>query len=68
MSKTCSLGSSRNIPKRGYVLVTGGHGVVVKKASSLKDGDLLRVLFADGEVEAVVRNLRMREYGADDAR
>ena len=58
----------RNILKRGYVLVTGGDGVVVKKASSLKDGDSLRVLFADGEVEAVVRNLRMREYGADDAR
>lgn len=44
----------RNILKRGYVLVADGKGVVVKRASSLKRGDRLRVMFADGTVETEV--------------
>ena len=44
----------RNILKRGYVLVTGGKGVVVKRASSLNEGDRIRVMFSDGTVEAEV--------------
>lgn len=44
----------RNILKRGYVLVTDGKGVVVKRASSLNEGDRIRVMFSDGTVEAGV--------------
>ncbi len=44
----------RNILKRGYVLVADGRGVVVKRASSLKKGDRLRVMFSDGTVETEV--------------
>ena len=49
----------RNILKRGYVLVTGGKGVVVKRASSLNEGDRIRVMFSDGTVEAEVINCKM---------
>ena len=49
----------RNILKRGYVLVADGKGVVVKRASSLKAGDRLRVMFADGTVEAEVINCKI---------
>ncbi len=44
----------RSILKRGYVLVADGKGVVVKRSSSLKAGDRLRVMFADGTVETEV--------------
>lgn len=44
----------RNILKRGYVLVTGENGVVLKSAGALAAGDRMRVMFADGEVEAEV--------------
>lgn len=50
----------RNILKRGYVLVTGGNGVVVKSASALSSGDRMRVMFADGEVEAQVLSTLVR--------
>ncbi len=48
----------RNILKRGYVLVADGKGVVVKRASSLKRGDRLRVMFSDGTVETEVINCK----------
>ncbi len=50
----------RNILKRGYVLVADGKGVVVKRASSLKGGDRLRVMFADGTAEADVVSVNRR--------
>ncbi len=50
----------RNILKRGYVLVADGKGVVMKRASSLKGGDRLRVMFADGTVEADVVSVNRR--------
>ena len=50
----------RNILKRGYVLVAGENGVVVKSASAMSEGDRMRVMFSDGEVEARVLSLRMK--------
>ncbi len=53
----------RNILKRGYVLVADGKGVVVKRASSLKRGDRLRVMFADGTAETEVISLAAPSSG-----
>lgn len=47
----------RNILKRGYVLVAGGDGVIVKKAGALRKGDSLRVMFSDGTALAEVREV-----------
>ncbi|MBQ9311345.1 MAG: exodeoxyribonuclease VII large subunit [Bacteroidales bacterium] len=44
----------RNILTRGYSLVTDEGGVVLKSASGLKAGRRLRILFADGSVDAEV--------------
>ena len=42
----------RNILKRGYVLVSDERGVVVKSAGAFKRGDRMKLLFADGQVDA----------------
>lgn len=44
----------RQVLSRGYTLVTNAGGVVTKSAKALKEGDEVRLLFADGEVEAIV--------------
>ena len=44
----------RSILSRGYSLVTDSAGHVLKSASSLRPGDGIRVLFADGTVNAKV--------------
>ena len=44
----------RQVLARGYSLVTDGDGVVLKSGSSLRPGDGLRVVFADGSWEVTV--------------
>lgn len=44
----------RNILKRGYTLTLDASGKVVKSATGFAEGDVLRVLFPDGEVDAKV--------------
>ena len=46
----------RNVLSRGYTLVTDAAGVVVKTAAALPPGTKFKVLFADGTIEAVVRD------------
>ena len=46
----------RNLLSRGYTLVTDSAGRVLKSASSVKAGDGIRVLFADGALEAEVKS------------
>ena len=47
----------RGVLARGYTLVTDAQGVVVKSARQLQEGRRLRVLFADGAVDAIVDNI-----------
>ena len=44
----------RNILSRGYSLVTDEGGVVVNSAAGLRPGQRLRILFADGAVDAQI--------------
>ena len=46
----------RNLLSRGYTLVTDSAGRVLKSAESVKAGDGIRVLFADGTLEAEVKS------------
>ena len=48
----------RNLLSRGYTLVTDSAGRVLKSAESVKAGDGIRVLFADGTLEAEVKAKR----------
>lgn len=50
----------RNILSRGYVLAVGGDGKVVRKASDVKPGDTLNVMFPDGTVEASIERIKKR--------
>lgn len=45
----------RNILKRGYTLTLDASGKVARSAASFRSGASLKVLFPDGEVEAVVK-------------
>ena len=45
----------RGVLARGYTLVTDARGVVVKSAAALPPGTTIRVMFADGTVEAVTK-------------
>ena len=45
----------RNVLSRGYTLVTDARGIVVKSARQLPAGTRFKLLFADGTVEAVVK-------------
>ena len=45
----------RNILSRGYTLVTDDAGVVLKSSKSVRKGEVIRVMFEDGTVEAVVK-------------
>ncbi len=56
----------RNILKRGYVLVAGDDGVIVKKSSALKKGDSLRVMFSDGVAEARVEKVGLNVETKND--
>ncbi|MBQ2104002.1 MAG: exodeoxyribonuclease VII large subunit [Bacteroidales bacterium] len=44
----------RCVLSRGYTLVTDSRGVVLKGAGNLKAGDRVRIMFADGSVNAVI--------------
>ena len=44
----------RAVLSRGYTLVTGGDGVVLKSAAGLKSGDRVRILFKDGAADAII--------------
>jgi exodeoxyribonuclease VII large subunit len=44
----------RSILSRGYSLVTDEGGVVVNSAAGLRPGQRLRILFADGTVDAQI--------------
>lgn len=48
----------RKILSRGYALVADADGKVLKTASSLKVGDALRVMFADGVLSCEVKEKR----------
>ena len=48
----------RNLLARGYTLVTDASGHVLKSAASVRPGDGIRVLFADGSLDAEVREFR----------
>ncbi|MGN0191058.1 MAG: exodeoxyribonuclease VII large subunit [Candidatus Cryptobacteroides sp.] len=57
----------RNILKRGYVLVADGRGVVARSASAFSEGDRVKLMFADGQVEAdIVRISGCRDNGLSD--
>ena len=45
----------RNLLARGYTLVTDAAGHVLKSAASVRPGDGIKVLFADGTLEAKVQ-------------
>ena len=47
----------RNILNRGYSLVTDEAGVVVNSAAHLRPGQRLKILFADGSVQAQIIDL-----------
>lgn len=47
----------RSVLARGYTLVTDDEGVVLKSAAGLNPGQRIKVLFADGEVEAQIFNI-----------
>ncbi|MCC7357666.1 exodeoxyribonuclease VII large subunit [Candidatus Uhrbacteria bacterium] len=46
----------RQVLARGYVLVKGKNGRMITHKSLLKDGDGIRVIFQDGEIDACVGN------------
>ncbi len=46
--------SPRNALERGFALVSGKDGHLIRKATSLRPGDPLRLQFASGEAEATV--------------
>lgn len=50
-----------NVLKRGFALVAGADGVVLKGVEGVRGGDALRILFADGELEAEVKNVIKRK-------
>ena len=50
----------RNLLARGYTLVTDASGHVLKSAASVRPGDGIRVLFADGSLDAEVREFRKK--------
>jgi len=50
----------RNILSRGYTLTVGADGKVIRKASEMKAGEVLRVMFPDGVVETVVSKIEKR--------
>ncbi|MEZ5938933.1 MAG: exodeoxyribonuclease VII large subunit [Hyphomonadaceae bacterium] len=45
--------SYEGVLKRGFALVTGQHGALMRSVKSVAEGDLLKIRFADGEVDAV---------------
>ena len=47
----------RNLLARGYTLVADASGRVLKSAVSVRPGDGVRVLFADGSLEAEVKSI-----------
>lgn len=47
----------RNVLARGYALVADASGRVLKSAASVRPGDGVRVLFADGALEAEVTSI-----------
>ena len=66
LAKTASKLEALNplgIISRGYSAVTDKNGNVVRNAISLSAGDLIRVRFADGEAEATVKKIMIREDG-----
>ena len=48
----------RSILSRGYTLAVDGAGLVLKGVSSLREGDLVRLLFADGEAALTVNSIK----------
>lgn len=44
----------RRLLERGYSLITDASGVILKSSRGLNHGDILRVLFADGQIEVTV--------------
>ena len=46
--------SPYSVLERGYSLTTDAHGNVVRSASQLRPGDVIRTRFAEGEVESAV--------------
>lgn len=44
----------RKVLGRGYTLVTDGKGVVCKSSSGIREGDVLRIFFSDGELKVKV--------------
>lgn len=46
----------RALLSRGYSLVAGPSGAILKSASAVRPGDRLRILFADGEIIASVED------------
>jgi exodeoxyribonuclease VII large subunit len=45
----------RNVLSRGYALVVGEDGRIVKSASSLGRGENIKILFEDGQIEATTK-------------
>jgi exodeoxyribonuclease VII large subunit len=51
--------------ERGYAVVTGGDGRVIRKALALRVGDAIGVRLAEGRVDAAVTNVEARDRGTD---
>ena len=51
----------RNVLRRGYTLAADAQGHVLKSAAALRAGDLVRVLFTDGEAVLTVNDVK---YGS----
>ncbi len=47
----------RNVLSKGYTLVADASGHILKSVSSVRQGDILKVLFNDGSIEAVANKV-----------
>lgn len=50
-----SAADPRRVLSRGYALVTDSRGVVIKKASDVARGNMVNILFADGQLQAEIK-------------
>lgn len=55
----------RNILARGFTLATDASGVVLKSAESVREGDVMGILFRDGSVRAEVSQVTRKPSGTD---
>ena len=47
----------RLLLERGYTLVAGGRGALIKRASEAKEGDHISVIFPDGSLHCLVEGI-----------